>query len=500
MGRKTARFQGLRNALTASVIIVAVSSADALDVPRPDLSTAGPWGTVLRLEATNMIRGEFVHWLDPGPGANDHYSYWGNRFQAGVRVTRNDFLRKTTNLEGFFQFQHTLIDEVPANAPGPGGVYRANTNDEFQQAAIFRQGWLKLASGIGGDTLTVTGGRTRFRDGTETQPTDPTLRWLKTNRIAERLLGPFDYTFAGRSFDGVTVGYDHANLNLTGFWQRPTTGGYEVSGGRSIDDIDVAGLSITASNPADREPTDARLFWVYYDDARDVLPFDNRGLAAPTPLSTDGLTLHTIGANAAHVFSIGPGALDVLAWAAGQLGDWQNQDQRAWAYDLEAGYRLTDVPWKPWLRAVFFRSSGDPDAGDDTHETFFQMLPTARIYAQTPFYNMMNNQDLFAQFILDPLKSVNLRTELHYLRATESADFVYAGGGATKDDFFGFSGFPASGKRDIGYFVDVALTWTPVEVLKFYAYYGHLFGADTVRASFDNDDLNYGYVEMTVSF
>jgi len=30
---------------------------------------------------------------------------------------------------------------------------------------------------------------------------------------------------------------------------------------------------------------------------------------------------------------------------------------------------------------------------DDQHNTFFQVLPTPRVYARFPFYNLMNNKD-----------------------------------------------------------------------------------------------------------
>jgi hypothetical protein len=502
-GRLVAGMRRAAPAAIAAIVLLgaaAASTARAFEITRPDLSTAGPAGSTLRLEVSNMTRGEFADWFDAGPGSNNSYDYWGNRFQAGVRVKREALFGSSTDLESFFQFQHTIVANVPADAPGPGGTYFANTRDSFQEQAIFRQGWLMLATDLGGDRFTVTGGRTRFRDGGETVPTDPTLRWLKTQRIAERLLGPFDYTYVGRSFDGVTVGYDHANVNATGFWNRPTTGGFEISGGRPIDEIDVAGVSLTAANPAGLDPTDARLFWVYYDDSRDVVRLDNRPLGIRTLEAGRTTSVNTIGANAAHVFPAGPGRLDVLVWVAGQTGDWQAQEHRAWAYDFETGYRLPDVAWDPWLRFVFFRSSGDPDANDGTHETFFQLLPTSRIYAQTPFYNMMNNQDLFAQVILQPLARLDVRTDLHYLRATEGADFLYFGGGATKKDFFGYGGVPAAGKRDIGYLLDIALTWTPVEIVRLYAYYGHVFGEDVLRANFVDEDLDYGYLEMTVSF
>ena len=67
---------------------------------------------------------------------------------------------------------------------------------------------------------------------------------------------------------------------------------------------------------------------------------------------------------------------------------------------------------------------------------------------------------------------------------TERNDFLYFSGGATKDDFFGFASTPAKGAptgvHEVGYLLDIALTWKPIDLLTFYAYYGHVFGGDVI--------------------
>ncbi|HSP98058.1 MAG TPA: alginate export family protein, partial [Candidatus Dormibacteraeota bacterium] len=50
----------------------------------------------------------------------------------------------------------------------------------------------------------------------------------------------------------------------------------------------------------------------------------------------------------------------------GQLGDYQNLDQRAWAYGVEAGYRLVDTWAKPWMRLGINSGSGDTNLNDGT--------------------------------------------------------------------------------------------------------------------------------------
>ena len=77
-------------------------------------------------------------------------------------------------------------------------------------------------------------------------------------------------------------------------------------------------------------------------------------------------------------------------------------DHRANALAAEGGYQLANVALKPWLRTGYFLGSGDRNPSDATHETFFQELPTPRPFARFPLYNLMNNEDGFAQLTLTP--------------------------------------------------------------------------------------------------
>jgi hypothetical protein len=464
-----------------------------LEIPR--LETEGPFGSRLRLEVSERIREEFVDWFEPLPTAaatNGRYGFLGNRFQLGLRIAREP-------VEVFAQLQHSLLLDLPRNAVGPGGTYYANTPDDDQGEAILRSGWLRWSGALGVRGLSVTGGRQLYRDGLEALATDPALSWLQKSRIAERLIGPFDYTHVGRSFDGGQIAFDDSSLNVTAFGFLPTRGGFEIDANRTIREITVAGLSTTGRQMAALPGTHARLFYLYYDDRRDLAVVDNRPLAV-RQADREALELHTLGAHAAHVEALGPGNFEVLIWGAGQLGDWQTLDHAAWAFACEAGYQLRSLPAAPWLRIGLDQSSGDQDPRDGTHETFFQILPTARQYAQFPFYNLMNNQDLFAMLLLRPQRAIFLRTDFHWLRATSRDDLLYAGGGATSDSNFGYSGTATGGKRGLGALVDVALTVQPTSQLTLYLYYGHVFGRGVIEQAFAGGDGDFGYLEALLSF
>ncbi len=464
----------------------------------PPLTTSGPDGSAFTLSAGNRLRGEFADWFDGGgAAANSDYGYLGNRTQVGL-------LAKWRGLSGFLQYQHTVLDGVPQHAAGIGGTYRANTKSDFQEGGWLRQGWLQGEATHADWKLTAQGGRLRYQDGLESVSKQPLLEWIRRNRIAERLVGPFDFTHIGRSYDGGRGTVETPALLLSGFYFLPTSGGFEISAGRHMG-IDLGGLTLMKKDSPNLLPgTEARLFYIHYRDHRpddgDVVVVDNRPLPA-RQADQRGIEVETIGGEIVYTHALGPGYVDGLAWSAGQVGEWQSLDQRSWAYALEGGYRFASVPWTPWIRTGIFRSSGDDDPADGDHGTFFQLLPTSRIYAYTPFYNLMNNQDVMVQLITRPLARLTTRLDFHWLRVTEGRDLLYFGGGATKRDFFGYGGTPAGGAHETAYVVELTLTYTVSRNLELQTYCGHAFGQGVVDNGFPRDrDLTYGFVEGTLTF
>lgn len=468
----------------------------------------------LTLSASNRVRGEFVSWFEPrGPNSNESYGFFANRARFGVTLS-------FPSVEFFVEAQDTRLVNLPGsdsiNASvgtlGPGAVYFANTHDRDQGETILHRGFATVRKfGLPGVGVMV--GRLGYNHGLEKLSADPVVVWLQKNRISQRLIGNFDYTHIGRSFDGVELLYDYGALNWTTLVAHPTAGGFEISANRQIGDIGL--ISSTASIVGDGNlgPYALQAFYIYYDDGRDLVAADNRPLAPPSGTcattvdpeayrSCDRRTIKvsTVGADLVQTAALGPGTAEVVLWGSGQFGDWQSQDHQGWAYALETGYRLGEVPLSPWLRLGFFRSSGDDDPTDDRHRTFFQLLPTARIYAETPFYNMMNNQDLFVQALLEPEKGATLALGGHWLRVTESADLVYSGGGANSADSFGFGGYGAKGANELAYLADVSLTYAMTKHVHVYGYYGHAFGQGAISRNFAGTGSNYGYIETTVSY
>ena len=458
------------------------------------LEADGPFDSRVRLELSDRVRYERFDWFRTAPGSairNYDYGFFENRLQVGLRVMSDP-------LELFVQYQNSVLTSLPKNAPGPGGSYFANTPEVNQEKGILRNAWLRWKNPFDAQGVSLQAGRQLFREGLEAPSADPTLLWLQKNRIAERLVGPFDYTDVGRSFDGGFVAYDDAAVNVTGFGFVPTWGGFEINANRELE-IGIAGVSLNLKALEALPGTNGRLFGLWYRDRRDLVPVDNRPLAVRQADDGD-IEVYTLGANATHVEPIGPGAFDVLVWGATQFGDWQSQSHGAWAYAFELGFQLSEVWSKPWLRAGINQSSGDADPNDDEHASFFQVLPTARLYALYPFYNLMNNRDVFGQLILQPASIVTIAATAHWLRVSERDDLLYAGGGATSNSVFGYSGTATGGRNGIGTMVDLSVGVQATKNLTLSAYYAHVFGCGMIEEAFEGNDSSYAYAEATIAF
>jgi hypothetical protein len=454
---------------------------------------------------SDRIRGEFVDWFGPPPGkapaGAQRYNFMGNQLRFGFRLT-------VPHVVFTVQGQDTRLLNLPSSASppdskvgalGPGGLYYLNTSSRTQGETFLKEGNLVFSDLPGAKGISTTLGRFEYSDGLETVPADAALAWLKRARIAERLVGPFGYTHVTRSFDGVKLVYDDPGVNVTTWGSRPTQGGFEVSANPELD-IWLAGAALTMKQIQNLPPLDIRVFYLFYqDDRTDAAKVDNRP-AAVRNADTQDIVIHSWGAHALTVVDAGPGRVDGLLWGVLQAGDWGRLRQSAWAYAVETGYQLPKLPAAPWVRAGYNSSSGDHDPNDNTHGTFFQVLPTARIYAQFPFFNLMNNQDLFGQLLLKPHQRVNIRTDYHWLRVTDSADLWYSGGGATNSKVFGFAGLPAGGRHELAHLVDTSVAVSLLKQLTAYVYYGHAFGQGVVKSSFAGAGADYGYVEMTYRY
>ena len=458
------------------------------------------------LRITSEFYGSYEAWdyFRPSPAINNNNSYdlWALRARLGALLT-------TSYVDGYAQAQYVglygLPNDAVASPGGPLGLGAAyflanqstNTSNIFLKQAYLNFKFNSLC--LPGAFLKM--GRFEFMDGMEYRSGNDKFDGLKRARVAQRLVAS-NIVHVGRSFDGFNAVYDRPAFNITASGMRPTQGGFTVQGQNEISDINLFYAALTSKKDALLPGTEGRLFYINYDDKRNTQVVDNRPAADRPRLDSRNLNIHTIGAHLLTLHQLNSGSVDALLWGAYQFGDWTNQDHQAWAIAAEAGYQWTNLAFKPWLRAHYFLSSGDDDANDGKHKTFFSVLPNGRGYAKFPFYNLMNMQDAFIQMTVSPTPQTRVTIDLHHLSLTNSGDLFYVGLGPTSSSgAFGYSGKSSSGKSDVGQLVDISFTHTLTKELSWRFYYGHAFGGSVTRNIYSGKkDADMVYVDFNFIF
>lgn len=481
----------------------AMAQQPAATPPPAPSALPPPWQIKLGSVSVNgslRLRMESWDWFQSATANND-YTFGAAWLRVGLGQQRPKF---DWQVEGGFPLLINIPDDAIGPAPegqlGLGASYFAASGRQSGTGFI-KQAFLRLKGFAGDQASTLRFGRFDFAEGAETTPADATLALIKRDRIANRLLGPFTFTHIQRSFDGAHYVRNTKDWNLTVAGGRPTEGVFQLDGWGELD-VDFLYGCFTKNLPATSAQSEARGFVLYYRDGRDTLKADNR----PAPARSadhDNINITTFGGNFISAIKTGSGTIDLLFWVAGQAGSWGLQDHSAGAFAAEAGYQFPSR-LQPWIRGGYFKSTGDGNPLDDKHKTFFQVLPTPRVYARTPFFNLMNNEDYFAEFMIKPTTKMSVRTDIHGLRLSNRADLWYTGGGAFQDQTFGFAGRPSFGQNSLGTLFDLSVDYNFARWTSATVYIAGVHGGDVPAAIYksggDHPPLHFFYLEFSQRF
>ena len=387
------------------------------------------------------------------------------------------------------EFQDIQLFGMDRDGTGALAVYRnANGGDHnaggddlrafYAEGRFSESGFLRL-------------GRQDLKLGHEVLEAEPNWKYLKMARLSERMVGTVGWSHVERAYDGIAAGYEVEGVKLYGFAARPTTGVFEAEHAYSHQsDITFGGASVTARRGTLLENLEIGVFGLGYGDDR---PVRDGGLP-------DEVVVGTLGMHFLGVFALGPGNVDALGWGAYQFGDYNDLDHSAGAGILEVGYQLPNVFAKPWLRGGINIASGDGNADDGDHETFFNMLPTNHLYYgfadQLAFQNLI---DTFVQLRASPHPMVAFNLFIHWFELATDDDLRYAGTGAFDKNVFGFPGTATNGHSRIGTEYDVVATFTPHRTTIVELGYSHLEGGAMFRTARDRD-LDFIYVSLELKY
>jgi hypothetical protein len=428
----------------------------------------------------------------PGDPTTDHI---GNRLQTGVRLRRGA-------VDATLALQYVQFGGLPDDAIGPGALGTGALYFDHSGESSSSQVFLKTASvalrRLGG-RLDVQVGRMPYTSGAERASGVPKIEGVKRQRIDSRLVGEFEWSLYQRAYDGVRADWAAKALQVTATAFQPTQGGFEDAAGVSMTGVRVYSGVVTTAPGAVIPGSELQVFAHGYTDERRVSARpDNTGRGA----SVVDIAMTTIGAHIVSARPAATGELDAMIWTAGQFGSWYEQDHRAFGIAVEAGYQWSKARWAPWVRGGITWLSGDEAAGDDTHGTFFPMVPTVRRFSQSTLYSLANLRDVMIQTIVRPTATITARVDVHLLGLADSADGWYAGSGATQESgrIFGYTLRPSGGEARLMELVEGSLDWRYNTHWSVNGYVGVASAGPVVRRSFADGPAVFFYLENVVSF
>jgi hypothetical protein len=485
------RHDGLaKTALVFLSLTVACVSLQA-QTPTPAAPTTPP---ETRWFLRDWTRVESWHYFAPTAGGGDpDYTDVANRLQVGIehRAPRYDIAGA---------LQYVQFGWLPANATGPGALgtgalYFDHSGRTDSRQVYLRYLNLRLKSVVPGFDVQV--GRFGYTSGAESPSGDPKIEAVKRLRLDSRLIGEFEWAIYQRAFDGVRADLDRPRWHATAGVFRPTQGGFEDAAGAEITRIDLITGVVNFKPGSVLRHTDWQLFADRYDDTRAV---QARPDNTNQPATAVDVHINTFGSSVAGVYPAGSGQIDLVGWIAGQTGTWYGQSHRGDAGAAELGYQWSKAAWRPWLRAGFFHASGDADATDTTHGTFFPIMPTVRKYSLSTVYGLMNLDDVFVHGFFSPSPKLNVRVDLHRLDLSTAADRWYSGSGATQNTgtTFGYAGRRSNGATSLGTMLEGSADRTISRRWSVNGYAGVMKGGAVVRGTFAGHWLTFAYVESVV--
>jgi hypothetical protein len=189
-----------------------------------------------------------------------------------------------------------------------------------------------------------------------------------------------------------------------------------------------------------------------------------------------------------------------MIWTAGQFGSWYEQRHRGFAVSAEAGYQWPDARWETWLRGGVTWLSGDGAPADESHGTFFPMLPTVRRYSQSTLYSLANLRDVMVQVMLRPGATLNVRVDAHLVGLAAGDDGWYAGSGATQESgrIFGYTLRRSGGESRLMDVVEGSVEWRIDPRWSVNSYVGVASAGPVVRTAFVSGPAVFFYVESVI--
>jgi hypothetical protein len=423
----------------------------------------------------------------------NNYSFWGTNFKYSFVNNFNN------NKFGLTLLTPYLIN-LPSNSTssvgplGLGAIYYQFSNPN-NIAFIIKEFYLDLSLYKDkNESINFKIGRFDFNDGTYALPKNETLKWIRLNKIQQRMIGTFGFSHIQRSFEGFNLSFDKQDVtntkNITIFYGRPTYGVFDIkTPNEPINNLSIGHIAYTIFNDA----SDFRLFYTYYNDHRELLKTSNNAI----PIR-DSVTINSIGFNYSKIFENPNNIFSFVGYYNYQFGTYGKLKHNANAYLIDIGYKIKNN-LEPHFRIGYFRSTGDNNSQDNKHNTYFSFIYTPRLYALFPFYNQMNISDFYISLYLKLSSKANMFLQYNDLNLSSKWDRWYAGGGAFNEQVFGYTAVNSKNFSKLATLYNITFNYKLNNNSNITLYYGYANGKDVIKQNFPlKSNASYFFIEYNL--
>ena len=319
----------------------------------------------------------------------------------------------------------------------------------------------------------------------------------------QRLVGAVGWSQAGRSLDGILVGYVAGDYGLAGFFY-----------GKLNDEMERFDAWAVPANP---EP-DIDLYVATWQGK--FKPFGFGGTYELTDIYVNPATnalgadanVNTLYGRVTPKLDMGFGKITLNGEVAVQSGDFGSADFEGYMFSVGAGAKFDQIMWKPSVYVGYDYYSGDDDPNDGDLDAFWSVLPTAHkwlghadvVWANTPFYqfngtglenvanqsvngfNVAGVKDLYLKTSVTPTDRIKVGLDIHYFKSAE--DVVRL----SDNKNFG---------NDIGWEADLEGTYKYSKNLTFSLGYNYFNPDDAMEAVTGSDDsVHHVWAQVNILF
>jgi len=320
----------------------------------------------------------------------------------------------------------------------------------------------------------------------------------------ERLVGAFDWSNYGRTFDAVKVTYQGSGWWVDAFTSTPAViyqGRYDQSdlfnGTETGRDLIFSGLYFST----DTLPFGTLDLYSFMLDQANGNTANAEGFLS-VPATTGDLTKRgdfvTLGT---RIYG-DPRKLNGWEYQgeyAYQVGTLRGEALSAFAAHTGVGYNFLSTSWMPRLFLEYNYASGDRNASDGHINTFQNLFPTNhKFYGIMDTVSWQNTHNLCLSLKASPIRSLTAQLDYHAYWLATTGDVWYRANGLTA-----VRPLPPAGSNVSNYTgseLDFIVTWNTTKNLQFQAGYSHFFAGAYLKDTGAYDDANFVYLQTQITF